>query len=89
MNVGVTRVCYLSETGVPQMPVITYFLCKNRSRDFLLCFYVWIVFYYNNYEENLLILGTNTRRTFKKNKCDSMKVKVSKLKENSKNKNIS
>ena len=44
----------LSETGVSQMPVITYFICKNRSRDFLQCFYVWIVFYYNSSKQNLV-----------------------------------
>ena len=44
----------LSETGVSQMPVITHFISKNRTRDFLQYFYICIVFFNNNYKQNLI-----------------------------------
>jgi hypothetical protein len=37
----------LLETGVSQM-LVMYIICKNKLRDFLQCFYVWIVFYYGS-----------------------------------------
>ena len=45
----------LSEIGVSQMPsYYIFYLKKQAMRFFYKVFYVWIVFYYNNYEQNLI-----------------------------------
>ena len=36
------------------MPVITYLILKTSHEIFYNVFYVWIVFYYNNYDQNLM-----------------------------------
>ena len=45
----------LSETGVGhKCQLLRILFVKTGHKIFLQCFYVWIVFYYYNYEQNLI-----------------------------------